>query len=140
MKKLTMEKWEEKYIAGQVERFSQKNISMSRFGWDDEIRIAGFKGVSFELETEVKDKAGQSLLDQAMRFASWMGVMLDLLDTSKPNPPQASWQVSEAIKNSGYMLPSYIWRPPDGVKLDVSDSKKQPVILRKRLSTLALTW
>jgi len=131
MKKMTMAKWEEKYIAGQVERFSQKNISMSRFGWDDEIRIAGFKGVSFELESEVKDKAGQSLLDQAMRFASWMGVMLDLLDTSKPNPPQASKQVSAAIANSGYMLPSYVWRPPEGVELDVSDPQKITRYIKK---------
>jgi len=136
MKKQTPEEWERKYIAEGIEDFSQKNISMIRFGWDPEIRISGFKGALFELESEIKDKAGSSLFEQALRFSTWMGIMLDLLDTSKPNASQASKYVSEAIASSGFMLPSYLWQPPEDTKIDTSNPEKLTRYIKKVVNYL----
>ena len=38
MKKLTLDQWEKKYIAGPVERFDQKYIMQNRPTWDPEIQ------------------------------------------------------------------------------------------------------
>jgi reductive dehalogenase len=124
MKNITLEEWQKKYIAGSINNFSQKNISLSRFRWDPEMKMEGYKDKHFEMESEIKDQPGLSLQDQAMRFSANLGLMLDIFNTSRPNPPQVCNMVEETIASSGYGLPSYIWQRPQGVELDISDLQK----------------
>ena len=97
MKKLTLSEWEEKYIAGPVERFDQKYHMFNRPNWDPEVKRL-LKDWSFT--GEVKTETGYTLRDNALRQASQCGTQMALFNTSKPNPSPVSKAIMAAMAGS----------------------------------------
>ncbi|MBI2850845.1 MAG: reductive dehalogenase [Chloroflexi bacterium] len=94
MKKLTIQEWEEKYqVAADKERFDSKYGMFNRPMWDpelkDRLKSWGFLG-------DVKDKAGYTLQDQALRWGARRGTLLSRFKTrlgtgpAPGAPPQAT--------------------------------------------------
>ncbi len=118
MRHLTLDEWEKKYIVRPVDRFDQKYTMFNRPSWDPEIKGL-LKNWSFT--GEVKEKPGYALQDQGLRWASRYGTMMELFNTSKPNPSRASKAVMEAIATSNEYVLAMTYKPPEGAKIDVSD-------------------
>ncbi|MBW1802878.1 MAG: reductive dehalogenase [Deltaproteobacteria bacterium] len=98
MKTLTLEEWEEKYIAGEVAPFDQKNTMFNRWSWDPEIRPS-LKDWRF-LGT-ITDKPGYTMRELALRRASRVvGSEIILFNTSKPNSSRVTRMVSEAMREA----------------------------------------
>jgi len=95
MKKLTLEEWERKYVAGDVKRFDQKYIMFSRWSWDPEIRPTV---KDWRFLGEVTDKPGYELRDMALRRASRVGTMVVPNNVSKPNPSRLARAMDKAMK------------------------------------------
>jgi len=121
VKKLTLDEWEKKYIAGPVERFDQKYIMFIRPFWDMELRE---RLQDWSFFGEIKDKPGFTLQDQALRFASWRGDMLSLLNTSKPNPMPAAQAIMEVLAATGPATPVMAYQLPEGARIDTSDPQR----------------
>jgi reductive dehalogenase len=85
MKKLTIKQWEEKYQVPEVkERFDSKYGMFSRAMWDPEIKDRlddwGFLG-------DIKDNAGFTQMDQALRWGARRGTMLGRFKTKHDLTP-----------------------------------------------------
>ena len=122
MKRLSLDEWAKKYIARPVERFDQKYQMLIRPFWDKGLQER-WQDWRFNYG-EVKDKPGLTLQDQALYMACWHGVMLSLLNTSKPNPPLATKAIMEALAAVGPAVPGMDHQPPEGAKIDVSDPQR----------------
>ncbi|MCX6013242.1 MAG: reductive dehalogenase [Chloroflexi bacterium] len=127
MKKLTLEQWEKKYIAGPIERFNQKNTMYARNLWDSEVMNAvsnwGFSG-------DIKDKAGMTLKDNALRFGCRRGTDMGLLNTSKPNTAAVNKAIA-AVLADPKLARRELYRPPPGAKLDITEPEKLTKYLKK---------
>ncbi len=121
MRKLTLKEWEEKYIVGPVERFDQRNTMFNRPYWDPE--IAGLLE-DWSFVGGVKEKHGYTLKDQALRWASRRGTMMELFNTSKPNPSPESKAITAAMAAANPQLPALRYKPPEGAKIDVTDPQR----------------
>lgn len=122
VKNLTLAEWENKYIAGDVQRFDQKNTMFLRPTWDPDVNQ---RLESWSFVGEVKDKPGYSLQDQALRWSARRGSqIMGLFNTYKPNPTSVSRAIAEAVRAATPSLPSVAYRPPKGVKLDAGDGRK----------------
>ena len=99
MKALTLQDWEEKYIAGNEKRFDQKNQMFNRPGWDQEIS-GSLKDWSFI--GSVRETSGYTLEDQALRWASRRGTMMTLFNASKHNPNPTTQPVMRVLKQDGF--------------------------------------
>jgi len=121
MKKLTLSQWEEKYIIGPVERFDQKYTMFKRIYWDPEIREL-LK--DWSIEGAIKNKAGQTLQDNALRWASRRGVQMGLFDTSKPNPSVLSQAIAVVMTNPKLGTKPGVYHPPKGERIDVSHPQR----------------
>lgn len=128
MKKLTNDQWEKKYIAGPVERFDIKNNAFGRIGWDEE-----FKGrlENWGFFGEVKEKPGYTLQDQALRSSSRHSTMIARFKSGL-NPPQPPGMPGGAMVTPNPSIQAMappvpmtpmMNRPPERVKIDVSDLK-----------------
>lgn len=128
MKILTLNEWEKKYIAGQVERFNQKNTMFNRPGWDTEVN-----GLleDWSFTGEVKKNSGYTLEDQALRWASRRGTMMALFNAYKPNPGPLTKAILGAIADSSSNMQAISYRPPEGAKMDVSEPKMITRIIKK---------
>ena len=119
MKRLTLDEWEKKYIAGPVERFDQKYQMFSRPVWDPEM-----KGLleDWSFEGEVKDRPGYALLDNALRRASSRSTQLAMFNIYKPNPSPATKALMAAMAGASpahrQPMPE---RPLEMRRIDVSD-------------------
>lgn len=118
MKKLTLSEWEEKYIAGLVERFDQKYQMFNRPSWDPELKGL-LKDWSFA--GEVKGKPGYTLLDHALQRASWSGTQLTLFNMSKPNPSSMSKAIMAAMAASYSRMQPPGSKRPERTKIDVGE-------------------
>jgi reductive dehalogenase len=127
MKKLTLEQWEKKYIKGPIERFDQKNTMYARNLWDPKVMKAvanwGFTG-------DIKDKAGMTLKDNALRFGCRRGTDMGLFNTSKPNTMAVNKAISQVLADPK-LSRRELYRPPPGAKLDVTDPKKLTGYIKK---------
>ena len=94
MRKLTLDEWESKYIAGTVERFDQKNQAFNRIHWDPEI-----KGLleNWSFDGAAREKPGYTLQEYALQQAAWAATRLALFNTSKPNPSPVSQAIMAAM-------------------------------------------
>jgi len=118
MKKLTLNEWEEKYIVRSVERFDQKYTMFNRPSWDSEIK--GFLD-NWSFIGEVKQKPGYTLQDLALRWASRRGTLMELFNISKPNPSRITKAIMDMIGSANLDMQAVHYKPPGGVKIDVSD-------------------
>ena len=119
MKKLSLTDWEDKYITGPVPRFNQKNTTAKRLVWDQEFQkslLSKYDDVSYV--GKVSDKAGYTLRDQALRWSSRWGTIMELLNVSKPNPSRVSLAIMETIAASGIVRQALHYKPPREVKVD----------------------
>ena len=124
MKKLTLSDWEGKYIVGTVERFDQKHDVTRRFNWDPEAKRV-WKGLSLIGPGKVKQQPGYTLEDLALRWASRRcASVLELFNTSKPNPTRISGAIKAAIEASNPNMQPMVFKPPEGAKIDVSDPQR----------------
>lgn len=118
MKKLTLSQWEEKYLAGPIERFDQKYQMFNRPGWDTEIRERledwSFSGLATE-------KPGQTLLDMALRSASSRATMIVMFNTYKPNPSSVSQAIRAALATSNPRRRPAATSKTEPVRIEVSD-------------------
>jgi epoxyqueuosine reductase len=118
VKKLTLEDWERKYIAGPVSEFDQKNTMFMRVAWDETVNGKlddwSFTGVP-------KDKAGYTQQDLAFRWAARHGVNMGLFNISKPNVAPLNQAISDVLNNPQYGGRFTRYRSPDGAKVDVKD-------------------
>ena len=65
MKKLTLDTWEQKYVAGEIRRFDQKYTMFARPQWDDKIKEL----MRWVMErSPSKPKAGYTLQDLSRRL------------------------------------------------------------------------
>ena len=125
MRKLTLDEWEKKYIAGPIEQFSEKNTTIEKIDSDpDFFRKAVEFGGMYAILGHAKDSPGFTLMDQAMRWGAWAGFQLELLDTSKPNPLYGALAAEKAVAESDYFNPFMAYRPPKDVKLDTSNPEE----------------
>lgn len=117
MKKLTLEQWEEKYIAGPVERFDQKNQMFSRPAWDPALR-----GLleDWSFAGEPRERPGYRLQDQALQRAAWGGTQLALFNIFKPNPSRVSTAIMAAMASSYSRAQSEEPRRAERQRIDVS--------------------
>ena len=123
MKKLTRSEWDKKYNAGPVKRFDQKYTVMNRFDWDPEVKKV-LRGVSLIGTGKVKQQAGYTLEELALRWASRRGTVLELLNVSKPNPSAVSKAIQTTIEASNPRMQPMVFKPPEGVTIDVSDPQR----------------
>jgi len=122
MKKLTLDQWEKKYIAGPIERFSEKDHCMERINWDLEFAKKAMEyGGIHAISGQAKDKPGFTLMDQAVRWGAWAGIQYEILDTSRPNTLNAALAVEKTIAESDFFNPYMMYQPPKDVKLDISN-------------------
>lgn len=124
MRKLTIKEWEEKYLIEEVKQFDQKNHMFVRPIWDQAInrRLDDWSFVG-----PVKEKKGYTLEDQALRWASSRGTMMSLFNPFKPNPNPVAKNLQEKMASS----PMAGYKPPAGVKTDVSDPHKVTRMIKK---------
>ena len=129
MKKLTLQEWEEKYIAGDMKRFDQKNHMFVRPGWDAEInRLLD----DWSFIGPVRDQAGYRMEDQAMRWASSRGTMMTLFNRYKPNPNRLTRAIAETVASETQTGVSGLsYAPPKGAKFDGSDRSKVTRMVKK---------
>lgn len=128
MKGLTISEWEEKYIVGDVKRFDQKNHMFIRPGWDPDLNRL-LEDWSFT--GGARKKAGYRLEDQALRWASNRGTMMTLFNSFKPNPSPSSNAIKKTMSGGKSGMPALGYSPPEGVKADVSDTKKVTSMIKK---------
>jgi len=121
MKKLSLDEWEKKYIAGPVERFDQKNIMFIRPFWDTELQAIL---PDWLWNYAIKDKVGFTQQDFALHEASWRGEKISLFNASKPNPKPAAKAIMETLEASGLGIPAMFHHPPEGAKIDISDPQQ----------------
>ena len=117
MKKLTLSEWEEKYIAGPVERFDQKYHMFNRPAWDPEVKKL-LQDWSFT--GEVKTKPGYTLQENALRRGSQCGTQMALFNTSKPNPSPVSKAIMAAMAASSSRRQPTTNKRPETTKIDVN--------------------
>ena len=130
MKKLTLDEWQSKYIAGPVERFDQKYHMFNRPTWDPEI-----KGLleDWSFFSEAKDKPGYTLQDQALQQASGIGTQLALFNTSKPNPSPMSKAIMATMMAGNPPRPAMARAPRERPKINISD----PEVLTRDIKKVA---
>jgi len=121
MKKLTLNEWEGKYIIGPVERFDQKYTMFLRVYWDPEIKRL-LK--NWDFRGSAKNKAGLTLQDNALRWASRRGVQMGLFNTSKPNPSARSQAIAAVMADPELGRRPGVYYPSKGEKSDVSDPQR----------------
>jgi len=127
MKKLTLEQWEKKYIAGPVKRFDQKYTMFARPDWDMELRKRlkdwTFMGIA-------KDKPGYRLEDIGLRRATGTALMmLNAFNVSQPNShSQAKAVVGALLSTLPFKPPP---KPPEGTKANVTNTQKITAIVKK---------
>ena len=110
MKRLTLDEWEKKYVAGPVEQFDQKNIMFVRPVWDSEInrRLEDWSFVG-----DIKEEPGYAMEDLALRWAARRGTqIMQLFNTHRPNPSPIATAIMEAIEAKDPTLSSLGYRPP----------------------------
>lgn len=129
MKRLNLEEWKEKYKIGDVKRFDQKNTMFNRPGWDREINS---RLEDWSFMGDLRTTPGYRLEDQALRWGSSRGTMMTLFNTFKPIPSPASVAVMKGMDSSpqGGMR-NLGYTPPEGVKIDTSDTKKVTQMVKK---------
>jgi len=130
MKKLTLAEWQNKYVAGPIERFDQKNHMFNRPTWDPEIKEL-LEDWSFS--SEARDKPGYTLQDQALQRAASAGTQLALFNTSKPNPSPVSRAIMEAMMGGTSPRPAMDRGPLERPKVDTSN----PEILTRDIKKVA---
>jgi reductive dehalogenase len=79
LKEISLERWEQKYIGGPINRFDQKNTMFNRAQWDPEIMNL-MKDWSI-ISDNPKDKPGYTLDSIALRKGSSAGTHMRLLET-----------------------------------------------------------
>ncbi len=128
MKKITIDKWEEQYVAGPVERFDQKYTMGRRHQWDLELKERMKDMLAVPI---VSDDPGWTLMDWAMRVASRSIVpKLEMMNLSKPNGGNA-----DAATNPFATMDRSL-RPPNGATLDVSD----PALITQYIKKVAISF
>ena len=118
MKRLTIEEWEEKYIVGTPEQPSMAKMVKIR------PPVPG-EGLSEKAQAtdEAKGKPGRMVIDRALARGAVAGYRrLEVLDTSKPNPSQASLEVAKILASSRRFRGFDRGQQPEE-KLDTSDLK-----------------
>ena len=130
MKRLTLDEWEQKYIAGTVERFDQKHQMFNRPAWDPEM-----KGLleDWSFRGEVKEKPGYALLDLALSRASSRSTQLAMFNVYKPNPTPATKALMAAMAGTPPRGQPLAEKPPEMKRIDVSD----PAALTRNLKKVA---
>ena len=120
MKKLTLDQWENEYIAGQVDRFDQKNTMSSRKNTDPEMKR---QLANLSAPVEFKDEPGFTQRDYALRWSprAYHSIVAEL-NASKPHPSHLSNAITTLITESNQAL-AYPYRPPDDAKVDADDSQ-----------------
>jgi reductive dehalogenase len=130
MKKLTMEEWEKKYIAGNVERFDQKNIMFARPDWDEELKARlddWFMGAKVGY-----DQLGWTLEERALSTAQVpLRGLMGLASHRKPNPSRQTKAFMKAMADLKPQMPGGARKPPVDAKIDTSDPKRTSLILKK---------
>jgi reductive dehalogenase len=124
LRRLTIEQWEKKYIVGGVKQFDQKNHMFIRPVWDPEIN--GLLD-DWSFIGPVKEEAGYTLEDQALRWASNRGTMMTLFNAYKPNQGPAAKRIQETMAKG----PFTGYQPPEGQKTAVSDPEKATQMIKK---------
>ena len=118
MKKLSLGQWENEYIAGQVDRFDQKNTMSSRRNTDPEMKR---QLANLSAPAEFKDEPGFTQRDYALRWSprAYHSIVAEL-NASKPHPSYLSQTIAKTIEESNQAL-AYPYRPPDDAKVDTDD-------------------
>ena len=130
MKRLTLSEWEKKYIAGTVERFDQKYTMTNRLSWDLKLKELIKESLVIGVG-KVKEKPGYTLEDLALRWASRRGTVLEILNTSKPNPSEISKAIQALLKASNTRMQPVDFKLPEEAKVDVSDPKRITRMIKK---------
>ena len=128
MKRITLDEWESKYIAGPIERFNEKLTMFNRTKWDPEVKDLV---KNWNIAGSPKDKAGYTMDALALRWGSNAGTRLSMLDAFKPNPNPINKAVVEALSAASADRPSMIYTPPEGTKIDTSDQEKITLMIKK---------
>ena len=122
MRKLTLDEWEEENIIGAVERFGfdERYTMFSRPLWDERVRPL----LNWVLERSAsKQKAGSTLLDQALRIASRTGIMMHLFENDRPTPIAIAREIGAITTPERVARNIMVSLPPEDEKLYVADSK-----------------
>ena len=127
MKKLTLDQWQNKYIVGPIERFDQKHIMQNRPTWDPEIQTL-MKNQSSNREN--RNEPGFQQQDQALRMASRHGTKMVLLNTHRPNTPEAIKKIAATIEEVNPAITAMRFRPPTE-KVDVSNPERMTRDVKK---------
>ena len=121
MKRLTLEEWEQDYIVRPIRRFDEKYTMFSRPIWDPQIKEL----LRWVLErTPSKRTPGNTLLDQALRVGSRMGVMMHLFENDRPNPSTIAREIGAIATPERVARNIMVSLPPEDEKWDVSDALK----------------
>jgi len=120
MKRLTLDQWESKYIAGQVDRFDQRNTMSSRKNSDPEMKE---KLANLSTPAQFRDEPGFTQQDYALRWSprAYHSVIAEM-NASKPHPSHLSEAITTLIEKSNQAL-AYPYRPPEDAKAAIDDSK-----------------
>jgi reductive dehalogenase len=131
MKRLTLDEWEKKYSAEEIERFDQKYTMFNRPGWDREIHGTV---ESWAITGTVKDEPGYCLEDWSLNWASRRGTLLGIFNTSKPNPDRSTKAFMKAMSSVNPRATTMPSRPPDGATIRDSDAQSITTKVKKAAS------
>jgi reductive dehalogenase len=128
MRKLSLEQWESRYIAGRIEPFDQKNTMFNRPGWDPEVieRLA-----DWSFTGRAKNKPGYTLQDLALKYASKQGQQFVLFNTSKPNTSALAQSIDGIMSASTPGTKAWDYRPSEGARIATDDSEEITSKLKK---------
>ena len=121
MRKLSLEEWEKKYVAGQIKRFDQKYVMFARPQWDDKIKEL-MRWVTERSAS--KPKAGYTLQDQALRIASRTGTQMHLFEADRPNPSAVARDLAKVLTPERMARNIMVSLPPADEKLEITDPVK----------------
>ena len=130
MKRLTLDQWEKKYIAGTVERFDQKYQMFNRPAWDPEMKEL-LEDWSFG--GEARERPGYTLLDHALKRASSRITQLAVFNMYKPNPSPVTMAITAAMAGAYSRRQPMPEKPRERMKIDVSD----PEVLTRNVKKAA---
>ena len=121
MRKLSLEEWEKKYVAGEIKRFDQKYVMFARPQWDDKIKSL-MRWVTERSAS--KPKAGYTLQDQALRIASRTGTQMHLFEADRPNPSAVARDLAKVLTPERMARNIMVSLPPADEKLEITDPVK----------------
>jgi len=130
MKRLTLDQWEKKYIAGTVERFDQKYQMFNRPAWDPEMKELV---EDWSFGGEARERPGYTLLDHALKRASSRITQLAVFNMYKPNPSPVTMAITAAMAGAYSRRQPMPEKPRERMKIDVSD----PEVLTRNVKKAA---